>query len=107
MKKVFPQLFLSAIALVVVLGSLSIPQTVYNNDDMEATKFGYPIHFITQDVSQYDPPFPWEYGFTSPWESPTDIHWINLIISYLATFFVLELIYVTFKKYILRFFVKK
>lgn len=98
MKKILPHLPILFFALIIIFATLSIPQTVYNHNDMRNMKFGYPIAFITQDVSHYDPPFPWKYSFSSPWENPTKFNLANFLSSYLIIFLFIELIVTGVKK---------
>ena len=86
MKKIIKYLLIGFIALIIVIGTLSIPKTVYNKTDMQTVELGYPISFIIQDFTRLDPPFPWEYNFGSPWEDPFRISWINFLLSYLIIF---------------------
>ena len=82
MKKVVKYFLIGFVSLIIVLGTSLIPQTVYDRKDMKAMKFGYPIAFVTQDLTRYDPPFPHKYHFSSPWENPSDISWSNFLLSY-------------------------
>lgn len=66
MKKIIKHLLIVVIPLIIVIGTLSVSKTVYNKEDMKAMKFGYPIPFITQDLTSRDPSFPWKYSFSSP-----------------------------------------
>ena len=75
-------------SFIIVIGTLSISKTVYNKEDMKAMEFGYPISFITQNLTRYDPPFPWKYSFSSPWENSFKISWGNFLLSYLIIFFI-------------------
>ena len=70
MKKIIKYLLVGLVSLAIVVGTLSVPKNVYNKKDMEVMKFGYPIAFVTQDLTRYDPPFPWKYSFSSPLENP-------------------------------------
>lgn len=88
MKKIIKYLLIGLISLIIVIGTLSISKTVYNKEEMKAVEFGYPISFITQDLTAYDPPFPWKYSFNSPWENPFKISWGNLLLSHLLIFFI-------------------
>lgn len=94
MKKIIKYLLIGLTSLIIVIGTLSIPETVNNKEDMRAMEFGYPISFITQDLSRYDPPFPWEYSFSSPWENPFKISWGNFLLSYLIIFSITTLIFI-------------
>lgn len=81
-------------SLIVLLGTLSIPKTVYNKSDMQAVQLGYPISFVMQDFTRLDPPFPWKYNFGSPWEDPFKILWFNFLLSYLIVFFITTLVFI-------------
>ena len=70
------------ISLFILLSTLSIPKTVFNKTDMEAVHLGYPIPFVTQNFTRYDPPFPWKYSFKSPWEDGFKISWLNFLSSF-------------------------
>ena len=102
MKKIIKYSTITFVALIILIGTLAIPKTVYNKKDMEAVKLGYPIHFITQDVTKYDPPFPWRYSFESPWESPFKISWFDFILSYLIIFFCVTLTFTEINKLFLK-----
>ena len=91
MKKIIKYSSVAIVSFIVVLSTLSIPKTVYNSKDKEAVKLGYPISFVTQNFTRYDPPFPWRYSFGSPWEDPFRISWLNFLLSYLIIFFVVGL----------------
>ncbi len=86
MKKSTKYLLTGFLSFVIVAVMLSIPKTVHSKADMKAMKFGYPIPFVTQNLTRYDPPFPWKYSFSSPWENPSNISWPNFLLSYLTTF---------------------
>lgn len=98
MKRVFLHFLLMFVALVIVLSTLSISQTVYSKKGMENMRFGYPLTFVTQDLTGYDPPFPWQYNFSSPWENPFTFNLPNFLLSYLIILFIAELIVALVKK---------
>ncbi len=91
MKKIIKYSSVAIVSLIILLGTLSIPKTVYDKTDMEAVKLGYPISFITQNFARFDPPFPWKYNFGSPWEDPFKISWFSFLLSYLIIFLVVGL----------------
>jgi len=75
-----------------VVASLWIPTTVHDRSDMESIQLGYPIRFVLQDNSRFDPPsFPWQYRLVSPWESPTELKPLAFLGSVLLVLLVLEL----------------
>lgn len=86
MKKIIKYLLIGFVSLIIVIGTLSVSKTVHDKGDMKAMEFGYPISFITQDLTAHDPPFPWKYSFSSPWENPFKISWSDLLLSYLIIF---------------------
>lgn len=98
MKKILTQILILLFTFVIMWLSLSIPQTVYNKDDMKEMKFGYPLPFVTQDMTQRDPPFPWKYGFGSPWENPFEVHWLRFIVSFLINLATIQLVVILLKK---------
>lgn len=70
--------------------TLLIPKTVNNKDDMKAVALGYPVYFIVQDFSMYDPPtFPRKYRFGSPRENQFMILAPNFLVSYFSVFILL------------------
>ena len=89
MKKIIKYFLIGSVSLIIVIGTLLIPQTVHDKGDMGAMEFGYPIAFVTQDLTHYDPPFPWKYSFSSLWENPSDISWFNFLFSYLIIFLII------------------
>lgn len=47
--------------------------TVQSAEELKNVTFGFPLPFVSQDQSQYDPPFPYDASLASPWENPTTI----------------------------------
>lgn len=68
---------------IVLLSPILTTETVNNADDLKTVRFGFPIPFVTQDLSGYDPPFPYKMSLSSPWENPTSIDFIFLFASFL------------------------
>ena len=82
-----------------VVASLWIPTTVHDRSDMKSIQLGYPIRFVIQDVSRYDPPsFPWQYRIVSPWENPTKLKPLALLGSLLIALALLELAAIALKR---------
>ena len=80
------------VSLTVVAASLIIPVKVDNRAEMEEVRLGYPMHFVTQDISATDPPsFPRRENFQSPWENPAVFQVDQFLLSALVVLLVLEL----------------
>ena len=94
MKKIIKYSLIGFISLIIVIGTLSVSKTVHNKEGMKAMEFGYPILFITQDLTSKDPSFPWKYSFSSPWEHPFKISWGNFLLSYLIIFSITTLVFI-------------
>lgn len=78
------QVVLSMLAITLILGTLFIPVSVSSYDELESVSLGYPLAFISQDFSRYDPEvYPQSFNFGSPWEDPFRIMWEGLFLSYL------------------------
>ncbi|MDR6121219.1 hypothetical protein QFZ87_000816 [Bacillus sp. SLBN-46] len=85
-------LFLIA-TLFVLLSPLFSKSTVSNSEELKHVAFGLPFHFVNQDLSSFDPPFPYVMSMSSPWENPISINLLSLI----ASLFVVNLtIYFTY-----------
>lgn len=56
------------LSLVILFLTLYVPQKVYNHDELIDLGFGYPVHFVTQDLSTYSPPLPYYMSISlNPW----------------------------------------
>lgn len=86
MNKVTKYITIAIFSFIIVISTLSIPKNVYDKADMVDMQFGYPVQFITQDLTRNDPPFPWSYSFSSPWEHPFTFSVVNFVASYLIVF---------------------
>jgi hypothetical protein len=54
----------------------------------KALTFGWPLGWVTQDLSSMDPPMPYDMSMGSPWEHPvTNVRWAPLGLD-LAAFWV-------------------
>lgn len=98
MKKLIKNIPLLLIAFIILLATLSIPKTVYNKTEMKELKLGYPLAFVIQDFTKWDPPFPYKFNFGLPQEHPTQILWFNVLISYLIIFAITKLITLQIQK---------
>ena len=64
-------LLLAALALAFQGGTLLVPREVESQAALATHRLGYPIAFVSQDLSGLDPPeFPRRYRLVSPWEHP-------------------------------------
>ena len=82
-RKFLALLFLLAILLVLMSPFFS-KSSVSNYDDLKNAAFGFPFAFVNQDLSSFDPPFPYVMSISSPWENPTSINLLSLIASLLV-----------------------
>lgn len=78
------------ISLVLVIISLYLPVIVKTKEELKEVKLGLPLHFIIQDQSRYDPPFPYQMRFYSILENPTKIFFLKLILSVFLVFIVVD-----------------
>ncbi len=86
------QIILIVLAIIILYVTLLVPKSVSDKSEMASLKLGYPLSFVTQDVSIYDPPsFPWTYGLQSIHQFPAQILWLNGIISFIIILGILEL----------------
>jgi hypothetical protein len=59
--------------LLVLISPFLTKDTIQSAEELKSVSFGFPWPFVIQDQSQYDPPFPYDASFASPWENPTTI----------------------------------
>lgn len=77
------------ISIILVLGTLFIPTYVDNSSQLLAVQYGYPLHFVSQNIGTFEPPvFPYKASFISPWEYPAQFNIINFIASIIIVFIV-------------------
>jgi len=72
----------------VLVSPFMTTETVHNYDELKEVSFGFPIPFVIQDQSHYDPPFPYDMSFSSPWETSTTIDLGAFILSIFIVNFV-------------------
>ncbi len=93
-------LFLS---FMILFYSLSTPTEVATKADMASVEFGYPIRFLSQDLSSKDPPsFPRMQGSGSLHDDPVTMYWGALLINIVILMVSLEILLFIFyrlKKY--------
>jgi hypothetical protein len=66
--------------LVVALLMLLDRVEVQSEQGLGNVAFGMPLSWVTQDQS-LDPPLPYSASFASPWENPTTISWVPLVLN--------------------------
>ena len=85
------QILFSVLAITLLIASLFIPKEVHSETEMTAVALGYPLPFLIQDFSRYTPlVFPQEFNFGSPWEDPFKVLWLNLLVSFASSVFLLN-----------------
>ena len=52
--------------------------------------FGWPLVWVQQDHSSYEPPLPMRLGLSSPWENPTSVSLGSVLVDVLVVFAVLS-----------------
>ena len=75
----------------VALATLFIPVQVATPEAAKAVPLGWPVAFVVQDLSGYDPPtWPNSYSINAPQEHPVVVHmgWFAFNISFFAGAFV-------------------
>lgn len=58
---------------VVLVTALTHQVLVSSRADLRSVEFGWPLVWVQQDQSSYDPPFPTQLSLSSPWENPTSV----------------------------------
>lgn len=80
----FMNLYALVATLLIILFTTLLPKiTVYSKSDLASIKCGWPLHFIIQDLSHKDPPYPWKVncGFYAL-EDPTNILWPKFVLDF-------------------------
>lgn len=80
------------------LATLALPQTIQTQSHLEKIQFGFPFWFIEQNQSAVDRDFPIVLTISSPWENPTDIHWVGFLgssLTYGIILFIIKYIAIT------------
>ena len=93
-KIIIKQSLILLIAILLVLLTLLIPREVSSQQELKAVKMGYPVHFVTQDFSNYDPPMPHSYSVMSgsPFDNRPNISYANFLISVFLILLAVEII---------------
>jgi hypothetical protein len=104
MKNILIHLFLLVITILIVLGTLFIPQKI-NDMSKKEVSLGFPIHFITIDLTKILPTYidrktqNRTYTITSCWEKRTTKSRVNFLLSFGIVFTILETIVYIINKY--------
>jgi hypothetical protein len=72
------------VALILVVATLAVPQTVSSRKEAKSLGFGYPLAFVTVDETVWNPPgYPQTYRF-DPWEDISDEHGLRFALDWFA-----------------------
>ncbi|MET0953303.1 MAG: hypothetical protein ABWX57_08435 [Aeromicrobium sp.] len=82
-----PVAFLFSLTVVLVT-ALTDQVLVSSRADLRGVEFGWPLVWVQQDQSSYDPPFPTHLGLSSPWEHPTSVSSGAVLVDVLFVFVV-------------------
>ena len=74
------------LTLIFLFSSLFIPITINKHEELSDIKLGLPLKFLIQDQSHYDPPLPWKVSISSALENPTEILWLQFVVSFAIVF---------------------
>ena len=75
------------LACIMTLSTAFRDVEVFSKADLSAVSCGWPLQFIVQDQSRYDPPYPWTVRCGLPFSLEDPIrffHWPQFIIDVLA-----------------------
>ena len=94
MKQIASWLFSLVVGTVLLISTLFFPTQVDSRQDMHSVAHGFPLVFVLQDISSYDPPdFPISFPFISPWENPVTLLWVPFFLGlFFYTFIVFAVI---------------
>ena len=67
---------LALVALLLFLDKVK----VQSQQELARVGLGMPLNWVTQNQG-IDPPLPWRTSFMSPWENPTTIAWLPLVVN--------------------------
>ncbi|HJX38250.1 MAG TPA: hypothetical protein VJ714_06610 [Anaerolineae bacterium] len=79
-------------SLLLVLASAFLPLTVHRQSDLAQVRFGLPMQFLVQDQSRLTPPLPYRTSLSSPWEFPTRVLAVQLLLNTVIIFGLLCLV---------------
>ncbi len=80
---------LTAVALVIVVATLAVPQTAHSRSEARNLGFGYPLAYISADLTTFTPPgYPQTYRF-NPWENVANVRALQFVADWLLVIFAL------------------
>ena len=80
---------LTAVALVLVAATLAVPQTAHSGSEARNLGFGYPLSYVSADLSTFTPPsYPQTYRF-NPWETVVHVRAVQFVVDWLLVIFAL------------------
>jgi len=79
-------------SLLLVMTSAFLPIIVHRQSDLAQVRFGLPMQFVVQDQSRLTPPLPYRTCLSSPWESPTRVLGVQLLLNMVGVFGMLCLV---------------
>ena len=80
-----PMAFVFSLTVVLVT-ALTDQVLASRKADLRSVDFGWPLVWVHQDQSSYDPPFPTHLGLSSPWENPTSVSLGAVLVDVLFVF---------------------
>ena len=87
------------ISIIITFLTVLLPVNINGLEDLNRVKFGYPLNYITQNLSSTDMYLRENIQFQSIWEFPTSFDLLNFIVSVIIVFLIL---FVFFKFYELK-----
>lgn len=92
-KQIKNYLLLICISFLITLLTACLAEKIHNNNELSNVKYGFPIAFISQNLSSLSPPkYPYKVRILSPLENPTTFNKTNFIICVFYFFIILEMI---------------
>jgi hypothetical protein len=85
-------------SILIPLLSLLLPVKIYTSVGLSHINLGFPLHFLSQNYHFTPEKYPAYISFSSPWESPTHISFLFLLLDIGIVFFVLFLAFQLLRK---------
>jgi hypothetical protein len=79
---------LTAVALVIVVATLAVPQTAHSRSEARNLGFGYPLAYVSADLATTPPSYPQTYRF-NPWENVAHVRAPQFVADWLLVIFAL------------------
>ena len=77
---------------VVLATAMNDQVLVSSRAELKTVDLGWPLEWVHQDQSSYDPPFPTHVGLSSPWENPTSVSGTAFLVDALIVFAVVAVV---------------